>query len=122
MNLFKSERALTHGLTLHFIDSLNDADMIRAFAGMSAPTLNNGKMRTKRPKFETVRKEKDLPGLIREAQSKTPIFFALRATNKRAIRLYSKFGFFEEGRFKDRVRLIDGSFVDDLAMAWFPQR
>jgi ribosomal protein S18 acetylase RimI-like enzyme len=46
----------------------------------------------------------------------------VRATNQRAIRLYSKFGFLEEGRFKDRVRLPDGSFVDDLAMAWFPKR
>jgi ribosomal protein S18 acetylase RimI-like enzyme len=46
----------------------------------------------------------------------------VRATNEKAIRLYSKFGFLEEGRFKDRVRLPDGSFIDDLAMAWFPQR
>jgi ribosomal protein S18 acetylase RimI-like enzyme len=46
----------------------------------------------------------------------------VRATNQRAIRLYSKLGFLEEGRFKDRVRLPDGSFVDDLAMAWFPER
>jgi RimJ/RimL family protein N-acetyltransferase len=46
----------------------------------------------------------------------------VRATNQRAIRLYSKLGFLEEGRFRDRVRLPDGSFVDDLAMAWFPQR
>ena len=46
----------------------------------------------------------------------------VRATNEKAVRLYSKFGFLEEGRFKDRVRLSDGDFVDDLAMACFPQR
>jgi ribosomal protein S18 acetylase RimI-like enzyme len=44
----------------------------------------------------------------------------VRATNERAIRLYSKLGFVEEGRFRNRVRLQDGSFVDDIAMAWFP--
>ncbi len=44
----------------------------------------------------------------------------VRATNARAIRLYSKLGFVEEDRFKNRVRLPDGSFIDDLAMAWFP--
>jgi ribosomal protein S18 acetylase RimI-like enzyme len=46
----------------------------------------------------------------------------VHASNERAIRLYSKFGFLEEGRFKDRIRLPDGSFRDDLAMAWFPER
>jgi RimJ/RimL family protein N-acetyltransferase len=45
----------------------------------------------------------------------------VRATNARAIRLYSKLGFVEEGRFRDCVRLPDRSFVHDLAMAWFPK-
>ena len=40
----------------------------------------------------------------------------------RATRLYSKLGFVEEGRFRKRVRLPDGSFVDDISMAWFPKR
>jgi RimJ/RimL family protein N-acetyltransferase len=44
-----------------------------------------------------------------------------RATNERAIRLYSKLRFVEEGRFKNRVRLTDGKLVDDIAMAWFPK-
>lgn len=44
----------------------------------------------------------------------------VRATNERAIGLYRKLGFVEEGRFRRRVKLPDGSFVDDLAMAWFP--
>ena len=46
----------------------------------------------------------------------------VRATNARAIRLYSKLGFVEEGRFRNRVCLPNGTFVDDLAMAWFPDR
>jgi ribosomal protein S18 acetylase RimI-like enzyme len=46
----------------------------------------------------------------------------VRATNQRAIRLYRKLGFTEEGRFRMRVRLPDGTFVDDIAMAWFPDR
>ena len=46
----------------------------------------------------------------------------VRATNDRARRLYEKFGFAEEGRFRDRIRLADGTFIDDVAMAWFPKR
>lgn len=46
----------------------------------------------------------------------------VRATNARAIHLYSKLGFIEEGRFRNRVRLPDDEFVDDIAMAWFPRR
>jgi RimJ/RimL family protein N-acetyltransferase len=46
----------------------------------------------------------------------------VRATNERAIHLYSKLGFVEEGRFRKRVRLPNGEFVDDIAMAWFPNR
>jgi putative acetyltransferase len=46
----------------------------------------------------------------------------VRSTNERAIALYRKFGFVEEGRFRQRLRLPDGTFVDDLAMAWFQPR
>ena len=46
----------------------------------------------------------------------------VRAINERAIRLYSKLGFVVEGRFRKRVRLSNGEFVDDIAMAWFPDR
>jgi len=45
----------------------------------------------------------------------------VRATNQRAVHLYSKLGFIEEGRFHKRIRLPDGNFIDDLAMAWFPE-
>jgi ribosomal protein S18 acetylase RimI-like enzyme len=46
----------------------------------------------------------------------------VRATNQSAIHLYQKHGFVEEGRFHKRVRLLDGTFVDDISMAWFPSR
>jgi RimJ/RimL family protein N-acetyltransferase len=46
----------------------------------------------------------------------------VRATNERAMRLYTKLGFVVEGRFRKRLRLPDGEFVDDVAMAWFPDR
>jgi ribosomal protein S18 acetylase RimI-like enzyme len=46
----------------------------------------------------------------------------VRSTNTRAIALYRKLGFFEEGRLQRRIRLEDGTFVDDVAMAWFPAR
>jgi len=44
----------------------------------------------------------------------------VRSTNARAIALYWKFGFVEEGRFRRRIRLEDGTFIDDLSLAWFP--
>lgn len=46
----------------------------------------------------------------------------VRATNTRAIQLYEKFGFTEEGRFRSRIKLPDGQMIDDIAMAWFPVR
>ena len=45
----------------------------------------------------------------------------VRSTNSSARRLYEKFGFVEEGRFRKRIRLADGSYIDDIAMAWFPE-
>lgn len=46
----------------------------------------------------------------------------VRATNQPAIQLYQNHGFVEEGRFHKRVRLLDGTFVDDISMAWFPPK
>ena len=46
----------------------------------------------------------------------------VRATNEVARRLYAKFGFFEEGRFRNRIRLADGKFIDDISMAWFAKQ
>ena len=45
----------------------------------------------------------------------------VRATNQRAVHFYSKSGFFEEGRLQKRICLPDGNFIEDLAMAWFPE-
>lgn len=44
----------------------------------------------------------------------------VRAGNVRAQKLYRRFGFVEEARFRNRVRRTDGQFEDDLGMAWFP--
>ncbi|MFM2447845.1 MAG: hypothetical protein RIS44_295 [Pseudomonadota bacterium] len=41
----------------------------------------------------------------------------VRATNQAAITLYEQAGFVEEGRYRDRIKLQDGRFVDDIAMA-----
>ena len=41
----------------------------------------------------------------------------VRATNQAAITLYAQAGFFEEGRHRDRIKLPDGRFMDDIAMA-----
>ncbi len=46
----------------------------------------------------------------------------VRSTNSGARRLYKKFGFVEEGRFRNRIRLTDGSYIDDITMAWFPKQ
>ncbi|MGG1950445.1 GNAT family N-acetyltransferase [Ralstonia solanacearum] len=43
----------------------------------------------------------------------------VRATNARALALYKRFGFVEEGRFERRIRLPDGSYIDDVLMARF---
>jgi RimJ/RimL family protein N-acetyltransferase len=45
----------------------------------------------------------------------------VRATNERAISLYQRFGFAEEGRLRGRVSTTDGQFVDDIAMGWFSE-
>ena len=52
----------------------------------------------------------------------TKVELRVRPTNTRALALYKKLGFVEEGRFRRRLRLDDGTFIDDLAMAWFPLR
>jgi putative acetyltransferase len=46
----------------------------------------------------------------------------VRSTNDAARRLYGKFGFVEEGRFRNRIRLADGKYIDDISMAWFPKQ
>jgi ribosomal protein S18 acetylase RimI-like enzyme len=43
----------------------------------------------------------------------------VRATNAAAIHLYKKCGFAEEARFRKRIKLPDGSLIDDIGMTWF---
>jgi RimJ/RimL family protein N-acetyltransferase len=48
------------------------------------------------------------------------IELGVRSVNTRAIRLYKKLGFKLEGRLKKRLRMPDGTFIDDLLMGWLP--
>jgi RimJ/RimL family protein N-acetyltransferase len=63
---------------------------------------------------------RELMDWARQTPTVGKVELLVRATNQRAIHLYAKLGFIEEGRFRDRVRLPDGRLVDELAMAWFP--
>jgi len=65
---------------------------------------------------------KDLLGWAQRDPRVKKVELRVRATNERAIALYRKVGFLEEGRFRNRVALQDGTFLDDLAMAWFPHQ
>lgn len=55
----------------------------------------------------------DRSGQIRKIELLT------RANNATAIHLYSSLGFAEEGRLRARLRLEDGSYLDDVCMARF---
>jgi putative acetyltransferase len=63
---------------------------------------------------------RDLLGWAQRDSRVKKVELRVRSTNQRAIALYKKLGFLEEGRFRNRVALQDRTFVDDLAMAWFP--
>ena len=56
----------------------------------------------------------------RERPGLGKIELLVRATNTRAIALYRKFGFAEEGRLRRRVKTPKAGFIDDLVMSWFP--
>ena len=55
----------------------------------------------------------DASGLVRKIELLT------RANNDRAIKLYTSLGFVEEGRLRARLKLEDGSYLDDVCMARF---
>jgi putative acetyltransferase len=57
----------------------------------------------------------------RHAPAVQKVELLVRSTNHRARRLYARFGFVEEGRLRNRIRLPDGTFIDDVTMAWFPK-
>lgn len=55
----------------------------------------------------------DLSGQIRKIE------LLVRANNERALRLFHHLGFVEEGRLKARLRIDDGTYLDDVCMARF---
>jgi ribosomal protein S18 acetylase RimI-like enzyme len=65
---------------------------------------------------------RSLMARAKRLRSVRKIELLVRASNRRAHGLYGKFGFHLEGRLKQRVSLPDGTFVDDLSMAWFPRK
>ena len=46
----------------------------------------------------------------------------VRSSNSRAIALYKKMGFHEEGRLKNRVKFQDRHYADDILMALFVKK
>jgi ribosomal protein S18 acetylase RimI-like enzyme len=55
----------------------------------------------------------DASGLVRKVE------LLVRANNEIAISLYKALGFVEEGRVRARLKLEDGTFLDDVCMARF---
>jgi ribosomal protein S18 acetylase RimI-like enzyme len=65
---------------------------------------------------------KDLMEWARSKPAVEKIELLVRASNEAAIALYRKLGFVEEGRLVKRLKFDDGTYLDDVAMAWFPNR
>lgn len=55
----------------------------------------------------------------RASDSVQRVELRVRAGNDAAVHLYKKCGFAEEGRFRQRIGLPDGSLIDDIGMTWF---
>lgn len=53
----------------------------------------------------------------RNSQTIEKIELNVRATNRRAITLYKKMGFVEEGRLKNRIKVGEDHYIDDVLMA-----
>lgn len=58
----------------------------------------------------------------KESASVEKIELNVRSCNQRAIRLYQKLGFTVEGRIRNRVRLQDSEYTDDLEMGLFVKK
>lgn len=54
----------------------------------------------------------------KQSESIEKIELNVRASNIRAISLYKKMGFMEEGRLKNRVKISSGHYIDDILMAF----
>ncbi len=53
----------------------------------------------------------------RQSANIEKIILHVRSTNARAIALYKKFNFVEEGRFSNWVKIDDAHYIDDIIMA-----
>ena len=66
--------------------------------------------------------EQLLRALLHWAQAESPalkVELLVRCENQSAVALYKKAGFVEEGRLKQRIRLGNGRYIDDITMALF---
>jgi ribosomal protein S18 acetylase RimI-like enzyme len=52
----------------------------------------------------------------KSSDSVEKIELLVRATNTQAIQLYKRFGFVEEGRLRNRIKIDDDTYIDDLTM------
>lgn len=52
----------------------------------------------------------------KETEGVEKIELLVRSSNARAISLYKKFGFKEEGRLVNRIKISDGNYLDDVSM------
>jgi ribosomal protein S18 acetylase RimI-like enzyme/predicted enzyme related to lactoylglutathione lyase len=64
---------------------------------------------------------RELISWARRTQGLEKIELKVRASNVRAISLFRRSGFFEEGRQRNQVRLSDGRMVDEITMGLFPK-
>lgn len=62
---------------------------------------------------------KALQDWARAAPDVKRIELRVRDGNTAALNLYTKCGFVEESRFRQRIRLPDNTLIDDIGMTWF---
>lgn len=59
----------------------------------------------------------ELIAWAKQSRTVEKIELNVRASNSRAIALYKKMGFVEEGRLKNRVKVNENHYIDDVLMA-----
>ncbi|MBA2369932.1 MAG: GNAT family N-acetyltransferase [Candidatus Protochlamydia sp.] len=60
---------------------------------------------------------KELIAWAKQSATIEKIELNVRASNSRAITLYKKMGFIEEGRLKNRIKVSQNHYIDDVLMA-----
>lgn len=60
---------------------------------------------------------KELIAWAKQSKTIEKIELNVRASNSRAIALYKKMGFVEEGRLKNRIKVNNNHYIDDVLMA-----